>query len=88
MDLKKQLAHPKAAQPKMGAYSAPSLLLVSIPHLTRMPDNPAKRPGKYASTSDGLVSYSGYWLMVVVGLTALCRDAVNDRCTQFLIVTF
>ena len=49
-DLKKQLAHPKVAQPKPGAYSAPSLLLVSITHPARMPDGPAKRPGKYAIT--------------------------------------
>ena len=44
MDLKKQLAHRKVAQPKLGAYSAPSLLLVSITHPARMPDGPAKRP--------------------------------------------
>ena len=36
---KVQLAHPKVAQPKVGAYSAPSLLLVSNP--ARMPDGPA-----------------------------------------------
>ena len=44
-DLTKQLAHPKVTQPKLGAYSAPSLLLVSITHPARMPDGPAKRPG-------------------------------------------
>ena len=40
-----QLAHPKVAQPKLGAYSAPSLLLVSSTHPARMPDGPAKKPG-------------------------------------------
>ena len=35
-----QLAHPKVAQPKLGAYSAPSLLLVSSTHPARMPDGP------------------------------------------------
>ena len=40
-----QLAHPKVAQPKLGAYSAPSLLLISSTHPARMPDGPAKRPG-------------------------------------------
>ena len=40
----KQLAHPKVAQPKLGAYSAPNLLLISIAHPARMPDGPAKRP--------------------------------------------
>ena len=42
-----QLAHPKVAQPKLGAYSAPSLLLVSSTHPARMPDGPAKKPGAY-----------------------------------------
>ena len=42
---KVQLAHPKVAQPKLGAYSAPSLLLVSSTHPARMPDGPAKKPG-------------------------------------------
>ena len=42
---KVQLAHPKVAQPKLGAYSAPSLLLVSSAHPARMPDGPAKKPG-------------------------------------------
>ncbi len=46
-DLKKQLTHPEVAQPKLGAYLASSLLLVSIPHPVRMPDTPAKRPGEY-----------------------------------------
>ena len=40
-----QLAHPKVAQPKLGAYSAPSLVLVSSTHPARMPDGPAKKPG-------------------------------------------
>ena len=40
-----QLAHPKVAQLKLGAYSAPSLLLVSSTHPARMPDGPAKKPG-------------------------------------------
>ena len=40
-----QLAHPKVAQPNLGAYSAPSLLLVSSTHPARMPDGPAKKPG-------------------------------------------
>ena len=40
-----QVAHPKVAQPKLGAYSAPSLLLVSSTHPARMPDIPAKTPG-------------------------------------------
>ena len=40
-----QLAHPKVAQSKLGAYSAPSLLLVSSTHPARMPDGPAKKPG-------------------------------------------
>ena len=43
-----QLAHPKVAQPKLGAYSAVSLLLVSSTHPARMPDGPAKKPGAYA----------------------------------------
>ena len=41
-----QLAHPKVAQPKLGAYSAPSLLLVLSTHPARMPDGPAKKPGE------------------------------------------
>ena len=49
-DLRKQLAHPKVAQPKLGAYSAPNLLLVSIPHPARMPDGPAKRPGAWPTS--------------------------------------
>ena len=46
----------KAARPseggptKVGGFSASNLPLVSIPHLTRMPDGPAKRPSKYAWT--------------------------------------
>ena len=40
-----QLAHPKVAQSNLGAYSAPSLLLVSSTHPARMPDGPAKKPG-------------------------------------------
>ena len=43
-----QLTHPKVAQPKLGAYSAPSLLLVSSTHPARMPDGPAKTPGAFA----------------------------------------
>ena len=38
---------PKVAQPKLGAYSAPSLLLVSSTHPARMPDGPAKKPGAW-----------------------------------------
>ena len=41
-----QLAHPKVAQPKLGAFW-PRICHCSIPHPTRMPDGPAKRPGKY-----------------------------------------
>ena len=44
-DLRKQLAYPKVAQPKLAAYSAPSVLLVSSTHPARMTDSPAKRPG-------------------------------------------
>ena len=33
----------RVAQPKLGAYSAPSLLLVSSTHPARMPDGPAKK---------------------------------------------
>ena len=51
-DLRKQLAHPKVAQPKLGAYSAPSLLLVSITHPARMPDGPGREA--MAINLDGL----------------------------------
>ena len=41
-----QLAHPKVAQPKLGAFQ-PRICHWLIPHPTRMPDGPAKKPGKY-----------------------------------------
>ena len=41
-----QLAHPKVAQPKLGAFR-PRICHCLIPHSTRTPDGPVKRPGKY-----------------------------------------
>ena len=43
----------RVAQPKLGAFTALNLPLVSIPHPTRMPDGPAKRPGKYYNEDFG-----------------------------------
>ena len=41
-----QLAHPGVAQPNLGAFR-PRMCHWFIPYPTRMPDGPAKRPGKY-----------------------------------------
>ena len=55
----KQPAHPKVAQPKLGAYSAPNLLLISIAHPARMPDGPAKRPSSDPTTTITVPSTTG-----------------------------
>ena len=75
-DLRTQLAHPKVAQPKLGAYSAPSLLLVSITHPARMPDSPTKRPG-----SDGItqpITREDVWACVQIFLIKTRTGIVVD----------
>ena len=45
-----QLAHPKLVEQKLGAFR-PRICHYSIPYTTRMPEGPAKRPGKYCYVS-------------------------------------
>ena len=42
--LSMQLARPKVAQPKPGAFR---IMIIDIFHLARAPDGPVRKPGKY-----------------------------------------
>ena len=84
-----QLTHPKVAQPKLvGGLSVSNLPLISIPHPTRMPDSPAKRPGKYvfvaASHQTGLDTRSKARRPIKVGIRG--REGRERAETRTLLV--